>query len=134
MIERFVLSELVYAATTDPTSALLVYGPLGIFAVLLVYVVRALYGALNRNFQERLADKDKLIAEGLVREAKKDQIIDMLLRHGQNTLPALERAAEVMEILPQKAVIPSDDLSEIREVLPRLTDLLTKLEEGRNDN
>lgn len=125
----------LFSATsvTDPTGALLVYGPLGIFAALLVYVVRSLYSSLNHNFQERLADKDKLIAEGLAREAKKDQTIDMLLRHGQNTLPALERAAQVMEILPQKTE-PSEQLAKVGEILPRLLEVLQRVEGQRNDH
>lgn len=120
--------------TTDPVSSLVNYGAIGAFAVILIYVVRALDARNVRNYEQRIADKDKLLADKDAQIAKKDQIIDMLLRHGQNTLPALERAADVMEVLPHKTA-PSEDLSEIKAVLPRLTEVLQRLEEGqRNDH
>jgi hypothetical protein len=121
--------HLVYAAATsaDALGSLVNYGAIGVFAVILIYVVRALDARNVKNFDARLAEKDRIIADKDAQIAKKDTTIDMLLRQGQSTIPALERAAEVMEILPQKAP-PSDDLAEIKKVLPRLNEVLSRLE------
>lgn len=114
-------------ASINPADRLVDYGVLGIVAAVLIYAVKKLYDAISKSYDLRLADKDAIIADKDATIAKQDTIIAMFIQNGQQAVPALQRTAQVIEA-QAKAVPPPATLQEVGEVLPRVLQILERLE------
>lgn len=119
----------------DPSERLADYGVLGIFALLAIYAIKKMYDAITKSFNDRLADKDAIIENRDATIAKQDTIISMFMQQGQQAVPALQRTAQVIEALPKTipAAAPVADLEEVKQVLPRLLEVLERLETPPGD-
>lgn len=115
------------ASDTSPETVLFNYGAVGAMSVLLIYVVKKLYENVTQSFEQRLADKDSIIANRDATIAKQDTIISMFLQQGQQAVPALARTAQVIEAV-SKSPPPPADLEDVKQVLPRLLEALERLE------
>lgn len=114
---------LAESATPDPVSALLTYGPLGIFLGLLAtgqfrtkYEVQRLEKQVDRLHQE-IAGKDELIRAFQMQ----------LMGH---TLPALAQSARVFEAIPTNTKADIEELKRARDEAAALARQLEALSKG----
>lgn len=98
--------------TTDVVGSLVNYGALGVFAIVLIYVVKSLDERNVRNYESRLAEKDQQIVQ---QGEMIHRLQDVLVNH---VVPAMAKGTQVLEAIPN-----NDTLA-----LARLDEIVTRLE------
>lgn len=121
------LTHFVADATTDPVTSLVNYGALGVFAVVLIFVVKKLDDRNVGNYEARLKEKDLVIADKNETISDKDDLIDKLTDVLANhAVPAMTKGTQVLEAATQTAAVSIPQLDP--ETLKKLDKVLTHME------